>query len=293
MGAYHIRPAGKPAAVADFLERLNRMPSSHIGYCGEDREEILQTLEDDFSDMGFDKSFWVAEEGGITIGALGLDIDEERKSAEVWGPFVAPGRPFKEVAERLWKEAAESVSGMAGRFEFFLNEENTDAAAFAERLGAVRTGRHVVLQAERRGFRAVDEPAFLYDRRYENAFRELHETEFPGTYLSPDELLDGLDGSNRLFVIPDEQRGIKGYVYVEAVPVHGEGTIEFIAVSPEHRRQGVATRLLRTGLAGLFDHEKIASIRLAVEGGNEAALGLYEAAGFRPVHRLTAWKLER
>ncbi|MET3575725.1 GNAT family N-acetyltransferase [Bhargavaea ullalensis] len=292
MASFLVRSGGDPKAAAAFLERLNRLPSSHIGYCGEDYGEILHTIEADFSDLGFEKSFWVAEEEKVIIGALGLDISVEDREAGVWGPFVDPDYPFREVAERLWKKAVGSVVGKVSRFGFFTNEENFEAAAFADRLGAVRAGRHIVLQAERKEGRA-DRSAVPFEPCHEKAFRELHEASFPGTYLSSDEILDRLNGHYRLLVIPDESDGLKGYIYVEADPLHGEGAIEFLAVSTRHRRQGIATRLLRTGLAELFGHEKILSIRLTVEEGNEAALALYKAAGFRSVHRLTAWTMER
>ena len=61
----------------------------HIGYCGESKEGIYDTLTSDFSDLELANSFLVAYQDEEIIGAIGLDIDLEDRSAEVWGPFVS------------------------------------------------------------------------------------------------------------------------------------------------------------------------------------------------------------
>ncbi|WP_052455775.1 GNAT family N-acetyltransferase [Bhargavaea cecembensis] len=287
-----IRPVGEAAPLAVFLAAINRDHGRHIGYCGAEPEEIRHTLEGDFSDFGLARSFWVAEREGRIIGALGLDADSEEGSAEVWGPFVASGQPFREVAAALWHTAMDPAGETISRFDFFVNEENTDAAIFIDRLGAEKTGHHLILGADGAAQLPAEHPAVPFSPAYEEAFIRLHDETFPGTYYSGADILSRLDGRNGLLVIPDGEDRIRGYVYVEADPIHGDGSIEFLAVSPDHRRQGLATRLLEAGLAELLNHDQIDEIRLTVEAENEAALGLYEAAGFRTIHRMTAWRLE-
>lgn len=80
----YISPPKNLADLADFLEEMNKEECSHIGYCGENNKEIYDTLINDFSDIEVNQSIVVAYFGDRIVGALGFDIDEENKSAEVW-----------------------------------------------------------------------------------------------------------------------------------------------------------------------------------------------------------------
>ena len=83
-----ITPPLDIGELAAFLAEVNNEPSLHIGYCGSEKESILHDLTHDFSDLDLASSFAVAYEGDIIVGAMGLDIDKDDLSAEVWGPFL-------------------------------------------------------------------------------------------------------------------------------------------------------------------------------------------------------------
>jgi ribosomal-protein-alanine N-acetyltransferase len=61
-----------------------------------------------------------------------------------------------------------------------------------------------------------------------------------------------------------------------------EGEILNLAVLPRDRRQGIARRLLATGLEALLT-EGVREAYLEVRESNEPAITLYRSAGFRPV----------
>ena len=52
------------------------------------KEELLQTIIHDFSDIGWEQSFVATYENNNLIGLLGFDMDEVKKCAEIWGPFI-------------------------------------------------------------------------------------------------------------------------------------------------------------------------------------------------------------
>lgn len=67
-----------------------------------------------------------------------------------------------------------------------------------------------------------------------------------------------------------------------------EGHISTLAVDPQHRRQGIATRLIEVGLRTLVERGvKLAS--LEVRESNEAAQELYARFGFEVVGRRRAY----
>jgi RimJ/RimL family protein N-acetyltransferase len=287
-----VRPARDAGEAAKFIAALNSHRTNHIGFCGEEEKEIRHSLEHDFSDSGFGQSFFIAENEGRIVGAVGFDIDSDDGIAEVWGPFVSDNLPFREVAMPLWSAAVQGLDSVR-TFLFFVNEENTDASAMAEQLGGVHSGQHLILRVQTGAVPGGDHPAIPAEDRHLKAFRVLHDRAFPETYLSAEEILDLRDDNHRLLVIPEGETGVKGYVYTEADTIHGEGSIEFLAVGEAHRRQGLGTKLLRAGLGELFRHAEVKEVRITVGADNLAAIGLYEAAGFERLHRMNAYRLVR
>lgn len=120
----------------------------------------------------------------------------------------------------------------------------------------------------------------------------LHELAFPNTYYNSNQILSRISEDNQLFIIQDNN-DVKGYVYVEAVPLHGEGVIEYIAVSPEYRGQGIATKLMKAALHHLFSYEEIEEITLSVGANNKTAIALYKVSGFQIKHAMIAYKIQK
>ena len=85
-----------------------------------------------------------------------------------------------------------------------------------------------------------------------------------------------------LFLAAVEDGDVLGYVGL--MYVLDEGYISNIAVSPRHRRQGVAGALLEE-LARRCRTRKLRFMTLEVRAGNTPALALYEKHGFRQVGR--------
>ena len=82
----HINSISKIEEVAEFISMMNKDITRHVGYCGENHEEILDAILHGFSDIGWEKSFVVSyNDNNEIVGVLGFDIDEISESAEIWG----------------------------------------------------------------------------------------------------------------------------------------------------------------------------------------------------------------
>ncbi|WP_277584397.1 GNAT family N-acetyltransferase [Psychrobacillus antarcticus] len=288
--SYYISPAKNLNELSSFLERINKENTSHIGYCGEKKKEISNTLSTDFSDIAIEKSFVVAYDKDNIVGALGFDIDVESRSAEVWGPFVKNGQSFFRIANDLWQVLETTIPFILEEYLFYVNEKNTFARKFIENNNGVENGYHLILRADKNSLTdGQDIHIKTYDSTFHKSFSALHSLAFPNTYYSSDQILSRMSEDNRLLIIHYNYE-IKGYVYVEANPLHGEGTIEYIAVSPVFRGQGIATKLMKAALHHLFSYEGMAEIKLSVEANNNAAIALYTASGFQVKHKLIAYK---
>lgn len=282
-----ISPPTDIEKLSLFLEEMNTNPESHIGYCGNTKEEIAHTLVHSFSDGDISQCFAVAYENKEIVGALGFDLDKESKSAEVWGPYIKKEMLNLGIAEALWEKANEMSNNVVNEHSFFVNIENKFAQQFAISKKAVNKGNHLLLKAFRKDLGKVDLAQIeTFNLSYKDSFISLHATIFPDTYYSASEILNRLSDHNQLLVMTDFDGRIKGYAYVEASPEHQEGKIEYIAVSADYRKQGIGTKLIRAALSSLFSFDQIEEISLSVAKENEKAIHLYKAAGFNEVSEL-------
>ncbi|WP_374015951.1 GNAT family N-acetyltransferase [Paenibacillus thiaminolyticus] len=271
--------------LASFIAGLNRDPKHHVGYCGQEPDEMEHALEHEFPAL--DEAFAVQVERGELVGALGLDIDAGGRSAEIWGPFLSCTQDeWQRRAMQLWNRMRNELAQRVDTFYGFYNELNRNAHQWMMRLGAELKSTEVVLEAERALHNRHAHPSVReLSSLLSGEFLRLHESVFPGTYRSGPDILERINGNYCVFMFEDED-GLQGYIYVEREPEFGEGRIEFIAVAPSARGRGIGAALLQRGLGYLFEDPRIEKITLCVRADNEQALRLYRNAGFHELHRL-------
>lgn len=85
----------------------------------------------------------------------------------------------------------------------------------------------------------------------------------------------------------DASDRIRGYVVADTIPNHQRplGHVKDIAVRPTARGEGVGQALLERALA-VLGAQGARSVKLEVRESNDAALGLYEKAGFEYLRTL-------
>ncbi len=85
-------------------------------------------------------------------------------------------------------------------------------------------------------------------------------------------------------LVAEEAGEVVGYAVLSYVM--DEGSLDNIAVAPDHRRQGVADALLE-GLVRLARERALAFVTLEVRASNGPAAALYKKHGFAQVGRRT------
>jgi len=279
--------------LAEYLAKMNTVTCQHIGYCGESKEEIYDTLTSEFSDLDLTKSFMVAYLNEEIVGAIGLDIDLEDRSAEVWGPFVSKAFIDTDLVNELWEKVTDLSASQVDQYNFFLNLENVFAKEFTISRGGKSEGQHTVLVAKKSELKeVVKEGVKEYNSTYKDGFAQLHGQAFPSTYYSAQTILGRLSERNQLFITTMDDQ-LTGYVYIEADPQHAEGSLEYIAVSDQFRRQGIGKKLLTFALGKLFAYEEIEEISLCVNNENDKAISLYRTAGFNVKHELIHLNIDK
>ncbi|MFC4735187.1 GNAT family N-acetyltransferase [Bacillus daqingensis] len=278
--------------LAAFLSTQNSSDLSHIGYCGEDKFEITDALQDEFSNSPALESFYVAYQDGVIVAALGFDIDEDFSEADVWGPFCMDHD--LNMAQLLWDRLLGEFSSITS-FSFFVNNKNLFAKTFIEfNHGLPDSTQHVYL------LRRTEQPTpsaslnsqSITDHLHES-FVAFHNQIFPQTYFDGETILKRINQNNSLFVVSDYNDSVTGYVYTETNPMHGEGTIEYIAVHHDYRHCGYGERLLRSALTHHFHHPDIRTIELCTASDNKPANHLVRSLGFTLKYELTSYTLSK
>ncbi|WP_042476755.1 GNAT family N-acetyltransferase [Bacillus ndiopicus] len=274
----------KNKQLATFLAHLNNKQAHHIGYCGENVEEIKQTLQEDFGKDAFE----IAYDDGQITAAIGLDIDGT--SAEVWGPFIKE-EDHALLLTNMWQQLLEKNPTIK-EFQFFINEQNKLANTFVNSINAQQIGQHAVLLWQQQD-QQVETSFIFYEPHFYEAFAELHNAAFPNTYYNADTIIKRLNDENELLLLVDEIGQLQGYAYIEVDNVHKEAAIEYIAIAPTFWRQGLGTKLLSTALARISTTHQIPEVQLTVGKTNDSALRLYIAAGFTVKHELISYHLRK
>lgn len=92
------------------------------------------------------------------------------------------------------------------------------------------------------------------------------------------DLLRTLCGVSETFLVDDSGDGVRGYVLGTLHPGR-RGRVASLAVLPEHRRCGVASRLMEALLERMRERD-VEEVELEVRASNGAAIELYRELGF-------------
>ncbi|PJO44826.1 GNAT family N-acetyltransferase [Lysinibacillus xylanilyticus] len=269
--------------VANFIAQLNIEEQHNIGYCGQNEQELLRTLQEDFIDGEF-TSIVAAFDNENIQALIGLDIDED--SCEVWGPFSINENVT--IQEKLLCKLQQTYP-LISTYLFFINELNTRQLAFMEEIKANKTGEHLLLEVSKDSFETVVAMTSRYYKEsdYEQ-FKKIHSNAFSKTHYDADTILNRvqLDKENVLRII--EMDGtVQGYAYFEMDLTAKEAHLEYIAINPEYRGKGIGTLLLKEVLTEMFRFDEIAQITLNVNNQNDQANHVYFKAGFKK--KATLW----
>lgn len=271
--------------AAEWLANVNSQMTFHSGYCGTSKEEILESLREDFIEG--DSTSLVAEfEGETVVGLIGFDYEE--KIAEVWGPFhLSSDIPS---IMKLWNFARNEFPQLK-EFSFFLHRDNIQQQNFMDLIQAELRGKHLYYKiqqtAKTESQKITLEPFSTQDTQ---KFVELHDTEFPGTYYDAKKILDRSKQQGHTLYFAYLENTFVGYTYFE------EGTesihLEYFALAPSYRGQGLGEELLRVTLDEVSSSGNLSTATLTVELVNDTANSLYEKVGFQVENELWHYSLK-
>lgn len=272
--------------AARFIAALNINKKFHIGYCGTDKEDILRDLHEDFIENTHVNIFVSRHDNAIT-GLIGFDSYDGL--AEVWGPFSK--EQHMEHQLQLWHLATAQLEQVK-KFLFFINAENTFQQQFMETIYAQKSSDELYLTLSKDTFQQLEAiQSDVYRAPDFAQFEAIHEHAFPNAYYSAKTIVEKLDNSQHQLIILKEKQIVKGYAYFEVNDTLHSTHLEFIAIAPEYRGQGLGKQLLREALTLIFKNEAITQVTLTVNNTNTKANSLYYKTGFQKQDALLSYVL--
>lgn len=269
--------------IAAFISKLNSMKQHHVGFIGENEQEIQESIEQEFGDQhSLGKLFTLAYDHDKLIGLIGFNADFPEMKAEIWGPYILEHQGnYQQIAGELWEAGFSKLNGQINEFHGFYNQENSNANQWMINLGAQKKSEQTILKlCKPESPFQLNHPVQEITPEYISSFIKLHDQTFPNTYYDGQEIIDKLDEQCRLFIAPVSDEVVGGYCYIEGNPAFKEGSIEFISVAEDLRQKGIGKSLLCRGLNELLFNHHIEEISLCVDASNEGALRMYESSGF-------------
>ncbi|MFC4356280.1 GNAT family N-acetyltransferase [Chryseomicrobium palamuruense] len=272
--------------IAEWIANLNKQNTHHIGFCGTDASALLNDFQEDFIQDELTTLVGQFEQDQL-VGLIGFDCDDE--TAEVWGPFHLNHSVSDSVA--LWQFARNEFSELQ-TFLFFLHAENTAQQQVMSEIHADFRGKHLYYVRPRDGFDSSrDSLTYVFQDADQEALLKMHSTEFPDTYYDTQTLINRSTSPDHLLLMAKLDGASVGYAYVEKAPDEHSAHLEYLAIAPAFRGQGLGYRWLSAVLAEVFTDERVQHVTLTVSTDNEAANPLYEKVGFQKENELWFYKL--
>ena len=260
--------------VASFMAQWNENPKTQCLHSGEGAEAIRKQME--IWDDGGEFCVVGTWEEGELKGAFGCEFDETLGKGWLWGPFAEDGKTAVALFTHLLKNLPPTIT----QLQSYLNVENKTGDAFYRQQGFAQPKMaHVYVAARPAEIVKPLEPLPECSVAQLPSFAQLHDAIFPNTFDTGQDVVDKLDGTNKVFVWAEGDE-VLGYLYAKVDASSDEGYVEFLGVAEQARRQGVGRRLLATAVYWLFHDQQVPQIALNVNDDNNNARSLYESVGF-------------
>jgi ribosomal protein S18 acetylase RimI-like enzyme len=282
--------------IVAFIATQQAHPDRRVSSVGTDPAGILAELG------GLEPSWLttarVVRDGLRITGAVIPEWDVDLGRAWIVGPWaVGDGDAWMSTAVALLDAALAELPATVTRHEMTGDVANNRLANLATTRGWTATEPHHLMLADADVVAAWPAPGDGQTAPLRAAAPDdiegiaaLHDAEFPDTFASAAQLVDGqLDGSRTVLVADDGQGGVAGDAAGE-VHEDGEGFIDFVVVDAATRRSSIGRQLVIAVTRELLDRSPLGRVGLTVQDHRTPARALYERLGFRPDGSLIAYR---
>lgn len=272
------------AALAELAARCQALPERQIPYVGDDAASIAADVVDACGGDSWPEHALVARDGDRVVGWLCAETDPDMGRLWWFGPFLEPDLDDEragEIADALYGAAGVVRAGFDEQ-EICYDQRSTLLAAFGRRNGFAEADASLALRIELPAPSAGTHPDVVEppDDAARTAVGEMHDELFPATHRTGASIASP-DAPQRLTWCIAEHGTVVAYVAVEHQSDNSV-YVDYLGVAAQHRRRGLARRLVAHGLA-VGAELGATHAHLTVRLANEGARHVYRSLGFTEV----------
>ncbi|MCC7429960.1 GNAT family N-acetyltransferase [bacterium] len=267
---------------------LKKVAELVVRHCKDEKTQCVQScadqsaenLEKEFSELYDELIFILAFEGKKLVGVLCCEFALKNGRGWTKGPF-AETKNFDKTATELLAKLLELLPQKIRTLNSFLNIRNEQGNNFYFSKGFEKTGlSHVYVVLPPKEIIVFSKLCPSLEKQNENDFVKLHDSIFPQTHFSGEDILTQLDEDHKVFLYL-EKNELLGYIFATTEKINQEGFIEFIGTKENFRGKGIGKELLLNALKWIFEVKKMPQTSLGVNDKLANARSLYEKVGFR------------
>ena len=279
---------------ADALAVLDLIVARDIADLGRP-DYTLEDVRADWASPGVDleRDAWIAEEDGVALGYAMLD---DRGAALITVPPASEGRGVG----NLLREAAEARAVERGEALVRQFVPTSNEGARSQLMGAGYWPAYSYFRM-RMALADAPPPPDLPVRAFSRgpddaAVHALVEEAMSGVAGNEPRSLESWQAAKvdkagwdpSLWLLHEDADGLAGVVLCERWEDR-VGYVDYLAIAPRVRGQGLGRAMLLHGLGALRD-AGLTVAELSVQGENASATRLYESVGMRPVWTIERWE---
>lgn len=284
MNTFTVRLAQKEdfEALSTLIATQNKRAETHCIHSetGEDAPSICGEMTRLAADGEI--CFVMSSAEGQVTGAMGCELDVELGRGWLRGPFIVDGHnDWNTAASSLFDGLLDLLPASIRQLDTFLDVENRRGNDFyhSRDFKQMRLVHVYLCDPPKSTLPEADLCEQLHPRQAQ-AFIELHQATFPGTYATGQRILDKIDDRHQVFAFTQGDELI-GYCCANIDEDTGDGSLDFLGVREEARGKGIGRKLLQTALQWLFEVKRVPQVELVVHDDLAGARALYESVGFR------------
>lgn len=287
-------PAGELDGVVALIAEQQAHPERLITYVGTEPAGIRAEL-DELSPPWGETVRGARDPHGHLVGAVVVEWDADAGRAWFLGPWVAGDAvAWEDHADDLLDAALAQVPPEVTEYELSGGVANALLGELADGRGWTPTEANHAMVADAATAAAWPDQATDAELRPPEpgdaaAIAPMHEAEFPGTYLTAQQLVAGDADASRVTLIAEVSGDVVGYGSGR-VQADGEGFIDFVAVEPAARGHGLGRQLVVALTRELLGRSGTGRVSLTVQESRTGARSLYERLGFRPDGSFIAYR---
>jgi len=268
--------------IVDFIHKNNNIDEYRIGYVGDTKEDIIESLENDFSDYPLKQSIYLDYINNDLNALFALDIDTVSNTIEVWGPFYGEKTTIDDLY-LLWIALYTKYKDY--NFNFFISESNKFANEFlTEKLKLKLDSKHIdvlknIIKSELRDDKLPTNLS-IKSNIYSHSIVKLHDELFKDSYLSGENLFRQI-GKNDcgINILSLNNKKDIGYLYYSLSYEDNDIYIDYIGLADPYHGNGYSVFLMNS-LFNSCNFNQFKSIRATVLSENYRALNFFKNYGF-------------